>query len=161
MFAQLLWWKLCIPKTFLKSPLFVYHPIIAKHSICFIRIINTVPKKKSSSGSRLWSAKEMYAVPYLWLTLPLAWLDGERGRRDNGTDGYRLPNVECDDWSPALTFGNSCQQCRASAGVHLIYYSCRAPLHVMRARCLKRSRMLFFILLHGCVVNPQNRTQNP
>lgn len=47
-------------------------PIIAKHSICFIRIINTVPKKKSSSGSGLWSAKEMYAVPYLWLALPLA-----------------------------------------------------------------------------------------
>lgn len=67
-------------------------PIITKHSICFIRIINTGEKKQGSSGSWLWSAKEIYAAPYLWLDP----VEGGGGGV-NWTDGYRFLSLEFDD----------------------------------------------------------------
>lgn len=43
-------------------------PVISKHSIWFIRIINTVQRKFIwTQDIKLWSAKEIRAAPYLWI----------------------------------------------------------------------------------------------
>lgn len=45
-------------------------PVISKHSIWFIRIINTVQRKFIwIQDIILWSTKEICATPYLWLDL--------------------------------------------------------------------------------------------
>lgn len=45
-------------------------PVISKHSIWFIRIINTVQRKFIwIQDIILWSTKEMCAAPYLWVHL--------------------------------------------------------------------------------------------
>lgn len=47
-------------------------PVISKHSIWFIRIINTGQEKKRFSWIQditLWSTREIHTAPYLWLDL--------------------------------------------------------------------------------------------